>query len=105
VVSGQTVLLAGLISEKQQNGRSGIPILGRIPVLGDLVSQTDNGSARTELVVFIRPVVIRSGEDARSCGGVQVAAGERRHPTATSEQAAAGAEAATCCQVLSRCCP
>ena len=66
VVSGQTVLLAGLISEKQQNGRSGIPILGRIPVLGDLVSQTDNGSARTELVVFIRPVVIRSGEDAQT---------------------------------------
>jgi len=66
VVSGQTVLLAGLIAEKSEKGRSGIPFLGRIPVLGDLFSDTNNGAGRTELVVFIRPVVIRSGEDAQS---------------------------------------
>lgn len=66
VVSGQTVLLAGLISQKRERGRSGIPGLGRLPGLGDLFSTTINGTDRTELVVFIRPVVIRNGEDARS---------------------------------------
>lgn len=66
VVSGQTVLLAGLISEKSQNGRTGIPGLGRVPVLGDLFSTTENGSGRTELVVFIRPVVVRNGDDAQT---------------------------------------
>ena len=66
VVSGQTVLLAGLISDKSQRGRSGLPGVGRMPIIGDLLSQTENSSARTELVVFIRPVVVRNSEDAQT---------------------------------------
>ena len=66
VVSGQTVLLAGLISEKRQKGRGGIPVLGQLPGLGALFSSTNNTAGKTELVVFIRPVVIRNGEDART---------------------------------------
>ena len=65
VASGQTVLLAGLISEKKQRGRSGIPFLDRLPQVGELFSSTDNAAERTELVVFIRPVVVRSGHDAQ----------------------------------------
>ena len=34
--------------------------------MGELFSSTNNGSGRTELVVFIRPVVVRNGEDAQS---------------------------------------
>jgi general secretion pathway protein D len=66
VVSGQTVLLAGLISEKREKRRNGIPGLIELPGLGDLFSTTNNGSGRTEIVVFIRPVVVRSGEDAQT---------------------------------------
>lgn len=66
VVSGQTVLLAGLISEKSESGKSGLPGLSRVPVLGDLFGTTTNGSGRTELVVFIRPVVVRNGDDAQT---------------------------------------
>ncbi len=65
VANGQTVLLAGLISEKQQASRDGIPFLNRLPNVGDLFSSVDNGAQRTELVVFIRPVVVRSGRDAQ----------------------------------------
>lgn len=65
VASGQTVLLAGLISEKKQISRDGIPFLDRIPNVGDLFSSTDNAAQRTELVVFIRPVVVRNGRDAQ----------------------------------------
>lgn len=65
VANGQTVLLAGLISEKRQVSRDGIPFLDRLANVGDLFSSVDNAAQRTELVVFIRPVVVRSGRDAQ----------------------------------------
>ena len=64
VASGQTVLLAGLISEQQSGGRSGIPILEQIPGLGDVFSNTTKAITRTELIIFIRPQIIRDGADA-----------------------------------------
>lgn len=66
VANGQTVLLAGLISEKRQRERDGIPFLNRIPNVGTLFSSTDNSAERTELVVFIRPVVVRNAGDAKA---------------------------------------
>ena len=65
VASGQTVLLAGLISDSQTKSRSGIPGLDQIPVLGEAVfGQTENQVKRTELIIFIRPQIIRDGADA-----------------------------------------
>jgi general secretion pathway protein D len=66
VVSGQTVLLAGLISKRDAKGKNGIPLLGDLPGVGGLFSQRNRTQDRTELVVFIRPTVIRTGEDAQS---------------------------------------
>jgi general secretion pathway protein D len=66
VTSGQTVLLAGLISKRDAKGKNGIPLLGDLPGVGGLFSQRDRTQDRTELVVFIRPTVIRNGEDAQS---------------------------------------
>lgn len=65
VPNGQTVLLAGLIQEKNLRGRDGIPFLSRLANVGELFSSTDNAADRTELVVFIRPVVVRTGRDAQ----------------------------------------
>ncbi len=65
VASGQTVLLAGLISETQNHGRSGIPGLDQVPGLGALFSNTTGTAQRTELIIFIRPQIIRNGVDAR----------------------------------------
>lgn len=64
VMSGQTVLLAGLISETENKQRQGIPILDSIPGMGDAFSHQTNARARTELILFIRPTVIKDGVDA-----------------------------------------
>jgi general secretion pathway protein D len=65
VASGQTVLLAGLISETQTRGRDGIPGLEKIPGIGDIFATNNKGTAdRTELIIFIRPQIIRNSLDA-----------------------------------------
>lgn len=64
VASGQTVLLAGLISEQQNGGRNGIPLLDEIQGLGDAFAHQDKKGIRTELIIFIRPQIIRDGTDA-----------------------------------------
>lgn len=64
VASGQTVLLAGLISERQSGNRDGLPLLDDIPGAGILFSQTKKATTRTELIIFIRPQIIRDGVDA-----------------------------------------
>jgi len=64
VASGQTVLLAGLISEQQDGNRNGIPLLDEIQGLGDAFSHQDKKGTRTELIIFIRPQIIRDGLDA-----------------------------------------
>jgi len=64
VASGQTVLLAGLIQEQQSGTRGGIPLLDQIQNLGDVFSHQDKTNSRTELIVFIRPQIIRDSVDA-----------------------------------------
>ena len=65
IASGQTVLLAGLVSERQERGRNGIPGLDQIPVIGPVFSTHSSGTIqRTELIIFIRPQIIRNGIDA-----------------------------------------
>jgi general secretion pathway protein D len=64
VANGQTVLLAGLISDTQNRSRSGIPGLDKIPGVGELFSQNNGTIRRTELIIFIRPQIIRNGVDA-----------------------------------------
>ncbi len=66
VANGQTVLLAGLISEQQNGSRNAIPVLDQIPGLGDAFGHQDNSTQRTELIIFIRPQIIRNGSDAHT---------------------------------------
>lgn len=65
VTSGQTVVLGGLIQDSSTDSTDKVPLLGDIPVLGNLFRSTSNQSVRTELIVFITPRVIRNSEDAR----------------------------------------
>jgi general secretion pathway protein D len=65
VVSGQMVVLGGLISEQHSNDKTRIPVLGKIPYIGDVLGgSTDISKVRTELVVFLQPIVIRDPLDA-----------------------------------------
>ena len=63
VASGQTVLLAGLISERADKARTGLPLIDQLPI-GDLLGNTNKTKQRTELIIFIRPQIIRDGVDA-----------------------------------------
>ena len=66
VRSGQTVVLGGLIQDNDVQNEEKVPLLGDIPLLGELFSSTNDTTARTELLVFITPRVIRDAEDARA---------------------------------------
>jgi general secretion pathway protein D len=65
VASGQTVLLGGMISSKDTRGKQAIPGLGDIKGIGDLFSSKDGTKERTELIMFIRPQIIRDSVDAQ----------------------------------------
>lgn len=56
--SGQTVMLAGLISQNYTNGGSGTPGFSKIPVIGNLFKANSVSSNRTELVILITPRVL-----------------------------------------------
>jgi general secretion pathway protein D len=64
VTSGQTVLLAGMIQDNLNKSRSGIPILGQLPYVGAAFGTTSKTDIRTELIMFIRPTIVRDGADA-----------------------------------------
>jgi general secretion pathway protein D len=64
VANGQTVLLAGLISENTSGNRSGIPLVDQLGELGKLIGSNSKSTQRTELIIFIRPQIIRDGVDA-----------------------------------------
>jgi general secretion pathway protein D len=66
VQDGQTVGLAGLISDSASRGNSGIPYLKDIPVIGTLFGTQTNTRQRTELLILITPHVLHDQRDARS---------------------------------------
>jgi general secretion pathway protein D len=66
VQDGETVGLAGLISDSASEGNSGIPYLKDIPILGTLFGTQTNTRERTELIILITPHVLQDQRDARS---------------------------------------
>jgi general secretion pathway protein D len=58
VQSGQVAVLGGLIQDQVTNVEDGIPGINRSP-LGELLRQRKDTATKTELVIFLRPVVIR----------------------------------------------
>ena len=64
VQNGSTVLLGGIIDDSISHGRSGVPYLMDIPVLGWAFRSERNTTTRTELLLTITPYVIRSRDEA-----------------------------------------
>jgi general secretion pathway protein D len=65
VQSGQTVLLAGLIRDTDNQGHSGVPGLMKVPLLGRLFGTSNRDTLRQELLVMIKPTVIENADQAR----------------------------------------
>jgi len=59
VESGQIAILGGLMQDTVENSNSGLPGLNRLPIIGNLFSRKDDNLVKTELIIFIRPVVIK----------------------------------------------
>ena len=64
--SGETIVLAGLISEGTDRNSTGVPGLSRIPWLGGLFGQQGQTKTRDELIVLITPTVVRNPLEARN---------------------------------------
>lgn len=66
VEAGQTVMLAGLISDSATEGSAGIPGLSRLPVIGALFGRKSTSSERSEVIVLITPTIVRNPQEARN---------------------------------------
>lgn len=60
----QTIVLGGLIQDDINESESRVPGLGSIPLLGNLFKSRSKSKSKTNLLVFLRPTVIRSKNDA-----------------------------------------
>lgn len=68
VKSGETIVLGGLIRDNSTDGKTGLPGLSKMPVVGNLFSGTSRSSVRTELLVLITPTAIKSQTDLVKTG-------------------------------------
>ncbi|MEO1610473.1 MAG: type II secretion system secretin GspD, partial [Pseudomonadota bacterium] len=65
VGDGEVLALGGLIEERSQTGKQQVPVLGQIPVIGSAFRQKEDIQDRTELVIFIRPQIVRDVNEGR----------------------------------------
>ena len=65
VDDGQIVALGGLLDDNERRTIEKIPLLGDIPGLGQLFRSRAKSREKTNLMVFIRPTILRNAEDAR----------------------------------------
>lgn len=64
VDDGQIIVLGGLIEDRTTDGEEKVPVLGDIPVLGNLFKYRNRSGNKTNLMVFLRPTVIRTAEQS-----------------------------------------
>jgi general secretion pathway protein D len=64
VDDGQIVVLGGLIEDSQQDVEDKVPVLGDIPLLGHLFRYDTRKQTKTNLMVFLRPVIVRNANAA-----------------------------------------
>lgn len=88
VKDGETLVLGGLVQESRQQVTTQVPLLGDLPVVRYLFSTSRDQKLKSEVVVFVTPRVLPSGQQPLS----QASAVPR---VATSPQAAAAPQSAT----------
>lgn len=64
VRDGQTVVVSGILRTEESDTVRKVPLLGDIPLLGELFKSTEKTKNKTELIAFITPYVITNPEDA-----------------------------------------
>jgi type II secretory pathway component GspD/PulD (secretin) len=61
---GETIIIGGLIREDVTKSKSGIPLLSKIPIIGNLFGNTVDNKIRTELIILLTPHVVRNQQEA-----------------------------------------
>jgi general secretion pathway protein D len=69
VNDGQIIVLGGLIDDNMQDSVEKVPVLGDIPLLGGLFRYKTRSHVKTDLMVFLRPTIIRNNEESVSLAG------------------------------------
>ncbi len=66
VSNGQTVVISGLMQEREEVSETRVPLLHRIPLIGWLFKYRSTSKVKTNLLVFITPHIIRDAKDLRN---------------------------------------
>jgi general secretion pathway protein D len=66
VDDGQIIVLGGLIEDSFNDGAEQVPLLGSLPLIGNLFKYSTRKRSKTNLMVFLRPIVIRNAEQSLS---------------------------------------
>lgn len=66
VDDGQIIVLGGLLEDVVDDSTTSVPLLGDIPVLGNLFKYQKRGRSKTNLMVFLRPHIVRTAQDSAS---------------------------------------
>jgi general secretion pathway protein D len=66
VADGEIVALGGLLDDNERRTIQKVPFLGDIPLIGELFKSRGKSRVKTNLLVFIRPTILRTTEDARA---------------------------------------
>ena len=62
VRNGQTIIIAGLLSEGKKDEVTSVPFLGKIPLLGIFFSKTKQENKKTELIIMLTPKIVVENE-------------------------------------------
>ena len=62
VPDGKTIFVGGLIKHRVEESKRGVPVIGRVPVVGALFSNRQNIQTNTETIVLITPTVVTSSQ-------------------------------------------
>ena len=89
VDDGEIVGIGGLLDDNDRRTLERVPLLGDIPIIGNLFRSRGRARGRTNLMVFIRPTILRSAADARAMSarrydyvrGQQLLSNPRREPS------------------------
>lgn len=65
VRDGDAIILGGIMRKTVTSSVKKVPLLGDLPLLGNLFKSTSRADSKTELMVFLRPRIVRSAEDAQ----------------------------------------
>jgi len=66
IQDGELLILGGLIEGQTDNSASKVPFLGDIPIIGNLFKSSNKSDSEKVLMMFIRPTIIRTPEDAQA---------------------------------------